>query len=323
MASRSNQVNETLLKLQPNAVSHSSTLADLYWYVRIIEAGGFSAAAEQAGVGKSSLSRRIAQLERQLNVQLLNRSARLCAMTTVGEHVYRHALDMISALDAALRAARESVEMPGGLLKLAVPSSLADWALKMMADFQQSHPQVQFALTLEDGQIDLAAQRLDLALTLDNIPNMSSSIVARPLAELEMAIVGTPTLLARLGHPTKLSAVAESALLTSGTPALPAPWNLATTARAIGNPALIVDSTQALLSAARAGLGLAYLTRHACSVYLATNELSPACQSETLRSATLYAITPPHKGITSTTRYLIDQIRDSLRAKPQAGIKAI
>lgn len=323
MLDRSSQTNARFHKQQPQAVTQVSLLGDLYWYVRVIEAGGFSAAAEQTGVGKSSLSRRLTQLERQLNVQLLNRSARMCAMTTIGEQVYRHALDMITALDAALRAAQESAEMPRGLLKLAVHSSLAEWTLNMMADFQQSHPQVQFALTLEEGQIDLATQRLDLALTLDNIPDMSSSIVARPLAELEMIIVGAPALLARLGHPTKLSAVPDSALLTSGNPTLPTPWNLANGVRAITHPALVANSTQALLSAARAGLGLAYLPRHTCSTYLATKELLPGCPDETLRCATLFAITPPHKGITFTTRYLIDQIRDSLSTAPQEGIKVV
>ncbi|SDE96854.1 LysR family transcriptional regulator [Phytopseudomonas seleniipraecipitans] len=323
MTRRSNQTNDALLKQQPNPASQAAVLTDLYWYVQIIEAGGFSAAAEQTGVGKSSLSRRIAHLERQLKVQLLNRSARLCAMTTIGEQVYRYALDVISSLESAMRAAQESTDTPSGLLKLAVPSAMASWMLATMADFQKLHPRVQFSLTLEDGQIDLATQRLDLAFTLDAVPEMSSSIVARPLAELEMVIVGTPAVLARLGHPSTLNGIPDGALLTTGTPARPAPWKLVKGDKTISHPALIVDSSQTLLSAARAGLGLAYIARHTCSAHLAVKELLPSCQSEALRPAKLYAITPPHKGITSTARYLIDHIKASFSTALPDGVRVI
>ncbi|MDH1262099.1 LysR family transcriptional regulator [Pseudomonas sp. GD03944] len=323
MSERSYQTNEPLPRQQPQAVTQAGLLSDFYWYVRVIEAGGFSAAAEQTGVGKSSLSRRIAQLERQLDVQLLNRSARLCTMTTIGEQIYRHALDMINAMEAALRSAQESAESPGGLLRLAVPSALSDWALGAMAAFQRSHPRVQFALILQDSPVDMAGQRLDLALTLDNIPDMSASVVARPLAALKMAIVGSPPLLARLGHPKRLNGVPDGALLTNGTPELPSPWVLAGGVRTLVQPALIVDSTQTLLKAARAGLGLAYLPLYTCSRYVDTQELLPACVEETLPSATLYAMTPPHKGITSTARSLIEHIRESLKASPQDGIRVI
>lgn len=323
MSRRMNQTNDMLPKQQPAAASQAGVLADLYWYVQIIEAGGFSAAAEQTGVGKSSLSRRIAHLERQLKVQLLNRSARLCAMTTIGEQVYRHALDMINALDAAMRAAQDSTEAPSGLLKLAAPSALANWLLTTLADFQKLYPRVQFALTLEDGQIDLATQRLDLALTLGDIPEMSSSIVARPLAELEMAIVGTPCVLARLRHPQTLAGVCDSTLLTTGSPTRPAPWKLAKGTRTINHPALIVDSSHMLLNAARAGLGLAYLARHTCAAQLASRELVLGCEGEMLQPIMLYALTPPYKGITSTARCLIDHLRASLKSSPQEGMQVI
>ncbi len=298
-------------------------LVDLYWYVQVVEAGSFSGAAERTGVATSSLSRRIAQLERSLHVQLLSRSTRLFSMTTLGEQVYRHAVEMVTAMEAALLSALESHDTPSGLIKLAAPSALADWSLETMADFQRHHPKVQFSLQLGDELPDLGAMRLDLALTLQTASSASSAIVSRPLAELEMIIVGTHALLRQLGHPQTLEGVEDGRLLTLGTNNLHQPWLLAEGIRTIFKPALIADSTQTLLKATRAGLGLACVPRFACSADLASGALQVACPRQALPPATLYALTPPHKGIIPTARQLIEHVRRALLGHDAAGIVLI
>lgn len=316
-------LNTPSRKQQTQPLTAIRVLGDLYWYVQVVEAGSFSAAANRCGIAKSSLSRRIAQLEQTLDVQLLNRGTRLFTMTTAGEQIYRHALEMIAAMDAAQFFALESSGTVSGLIRLAVPSSLAEWALNTMASFQRSHPRVQFALALEDGFVDLAAQSIDLALTLNEVPSDSSSLVARPLAELTMVIVGTPQLLESLGHPRSLDTVSDSNLLALGCNTLPQAWRLQSGPREIHQPALVAENTQTLLKAARAGLGLAYVPVYACANDLATHGLHRACQNEHLPSATLYALTPPHKGITSTARQLIEHMRQSLISKERQGISLL
>ncbi|MDR8014370.1 LysR family transcriptional regulator [Ectopseudomonas guguanensis] len=298
-------------------------LGDLYWYVQVVEAGSFSGAADRTGVAKSSLSRRIAQLEQALNVQLLNRSTRLFAMTTVGEQIYRHALDMIDSMEAALLCALETTNTASGLIRLAAPSSLSEWTLRTMASFQRNHPKVQFAVIVEDGLLDLAAQRLDLALSLDEIPSDSSTLVARPLARLSMAIVGSPALLNQLGHPQRLEEVNDRHLLTLGINTQPQSWRLQEGIREIRQPALIADNQQTLLEAARAGIGLACLPLYACSEDLAAQRLLCACPREQLPFSTLHALTPPHKGITSTARQLIEHLRQALASKKRQGISLL
>lgn len=315
--------NTTYRKQQLQTNMAARMLGDLYWFVQVVEAGSFSGAADRTGVAKSSLSRRIAQLERALNVQLLNRNTRLFAMTTIGEQIYRHALDMINSMEAALLCALETNNTASGLIRLAAPSSLSEWMLNTMASFQRSHPRVQFALTLEDGSLDLAAQRLDLALSLDEVPADSSTLVARPLAELTMVIVGTPTLLARLGNPKHLGEVSDEHLLTLGTNTLPRPWKLQAGLRDIHQPALLADNTNTLLKAARAGLGLACVPLYACSEDLIEQRLQRACLGEQPCPTILHALTPPHKGITSTARQLIEHMRQRLISKERQGISLL
>ena len=320
---RSTRANIASQKPSPPTATCARLLSDLFWYVQVVEAGSFSGAAERTGIAKSSLSRRIVQLEQSLGVQLLNRSTRLFAMTTVGEQIYRHALEMIAALEAAQHCAQETSDMPGGSIRLAAPSALADWSLGVMAEFQRNHPSVQFALVLEDGIPDLAGLRLDLALSLHEVPSDSTSIVARPLAELALAIVGTPALIASLGHPRQLDEVADHHLLTLANNTLPQAWRLQHGMREIHRPALLAENTQTLFKAARAGLGLACLPHYICRDDLASHELQLACLDEALPSVTLYALTPPHKGITATARHLIEQLRRTLSSKDRQGISLL
>lgn len=323
MNERSPRANTASRKKQSQTSTTARIFSDLYWFVQIVEAGSFSGAAERTSIAKSSLSRRIAQLEQTLDVQLLNRNTRLFAMTTVGEQIYRHALEMIASMEAVQRCALETSGMPGGLIRLAVPSALADWALGVMVEFQRSHPKVQFALLLEDGIPDLVGQRLDLALSLHEVPSDSASIVARPLAELAVGIVGNPVLLANLEHPQHLNSVSDSHLLALSANTQPQAWRLQRGMREIHQPALLAENTQTLLKAARAGLGLAYLPLYACRDDLTADNLQLTCLDEQLPPATLLALTPPHKGITSTARQLIEQMRHTLSSKNRKGISLL
>ncbi|MEK1941829.1 MAG: LysR family transcriptional regulator [Pseudomonas sp.] len=312
MPKRAKSDNQPLPKQQPEAVTRANLLSDLYWFVCVVEAGGFSAAADQTGIGKSGLSRRITDLERQLNAQLLNRSARFCTMTTVGEQIYRYALDLMGTLDIVMLTAQESASTPTGLIKLAVPSALSDWTLAAMASFQRTYPHVQFSLVVHDGPIDLGAKSLDLALTINAVSN-PGNVVARELAELQMIIVASPSLLQQMGQPKDLANVADSFLIATGSASRAEPWALARETRRIVKPALIVECAQTALKAARAGMGLAYVPLHSCRAELATLQLQRACADERVGVVILRALTLPRKGISSATRHFIEHIRETLK----------
>ncbi|MFV0457028.1 MAG: LysR family transcriptional regulator [Pseudomonas sp.] len=297
---------------QQSATGLAAMLGDLYWFIQVVEAGSFSAAAERNGIAKSSLSRRVAQLERQLQVQLLNRSTRLFAITTAGEQIYRYALDMLAAAEAALNFAQDSNDMPGGLLRLSTSSILSGWTLELLASFRQQHPAVQFALTLQDTAVDIASQRLDLALSLNEVPKDSNAIVARPITQLEMGLIAAPSLLAELGQPRRLAKVSDNHLLVLGSPPTAQPWPLRDGIRKVHAPALSAENTHTLMQAACAGLGIACLPLCTCQAELAAGTLQIACPDEALTPVTLYALTPPYKGITNTARQLIAHINQML-----------
>lgn len=122
----------------------ASFLTELYWYTCVVDLGSYSAAAEHAGVAKSSLSRRVVKLEERLGVQLLSRNTRGLTMTSAGEDIYRHALDMLASADAAQISAEENLGTCNGLLRIAIPSILSSWLIGILSGFQKDNPTVQY-----------------------------------------------------------------------------------------------------------------------------------------------------------------------------------
>lgn len=298
-------------------------LSDLYWFTCVIEAGSFSAAASKTGTAKSSLSRRLAQLEQELGVQLINRSSRAFSLTSVGEQVYRHALDMLAAAEAAAHSAQKTLGSPSGTLRLAGPGILSVWLCECLRDFKTQYPQVNYTLMLADGQVELRAQRLDLSLSLGSAPQDSSDIVARPMAHLQNTIVGSPVLVQQLGTPPSTENLTDDVLLTTGTTAAPHAWHFDGRQRAINNPAMCADHCSTLRDAAKAGLGLACLPVYACRDELASGVLIAACPEDQPMPVTLYALTPSYRSTTQTTRYFLEHLRARLSNSEDEGIEAV
>ena len=173
-----------------------------------------------------------------------------------------------------------------------------------------------FALQHDDAPLELASQRLDLALSLDQIPAASGDIVARPGAQLRNLIVASPALLARLGQPQNFDQVGDDYLLSQGSPEAIRPWRLHSGQRQPQHYALLSNNLHSLREAAKAGLGLACLPALACAEELASGALALACPHEHPLPSTLYLLTPSYRGITPTTRSLLLMLNEELLHSP-------
>lgn len=307
-------------KTLSSASAQADMLAELYWFIHVVEAGSISAAANRMGLAKSSLSRHIIQLEKRLNAQLLHRNPRSFSLTTLGERVYRHALEMLSAAEAVEATIQQALGTPNGMLRIAVPSVLNGWLFPLLARFQQAHPTVHFSLQHDDAPLELSPRRLDLALSLDQIPVDSSDIVARPGGELRNLIVASPALLARLGQPQHLDQVDDEYLLSQGSPEVIQPWRLHGRQYQPQRYALVSSNLNNLRDAAKAGLGLACLPALACANDLASGALVLACLQEQPLPSTLYLLTPSYRGITPTIRSLLETLHEELLRSPPSHV---
>lgn len=181
-------------------------------FVRVVELGGFSAAARVFRMTPSAVSKLIARLEARLGARLVNRSTRKLQLTPEGCEFYERAVGVLADLDEAEKAVAAG-SAPRGRLRVNsnVPFGL-HCLLPLVAGFRARFPEVTLDLTLTDQVVDLLEERADVAIRVG--PLTASRLVARKLGESQMAIVAAPTYLERRGIPETVADLARHDLIS-------------------------------------------------------------------------------------------------------------
>jgi DNA-binding transcriptional LysR family regulator len=174
-------------------------------FARVVEEGGFTAAAKALSMTPSAVSKLVARLEARLGSRLVNRSTRKLRLTAEGLTFHERALRVLADLDEAERSVA-ACAVPRGRLRINsnVPFGLHH-LLPLIPRFTALHPQVQVDVTLTDQVIDLLDERAELAIRVG--PLRPSQLVAKKLGDSRMALVASPDYLARRetpGHPDAL-----------------------------------------------------------------------------------------------------------------------
>lgn len=167
-------------------------------FVSVVQAGSLSAAAERIGVPLPTLSRRLRELERQLKVQLLERSVRGTRLTDAGTRLYEHASRGIETLAEAEQAVASDQARLKGRLRLSLPPAFEPW-WQLLSAFQQQHPDIHLHVYTTERRVDLIEDGIDVALRVGAIAH--ESMVARRLLSYRHVLVASPGLVERLGMP--------------------------------------------------------------------------------------------------------------------------
>ncbi|WP_223519681.1 LysR substrate-binding domain-containing protein [Pseudomonas sp. GL-B-19] len=171
-------------------------LNDLYYFAKVVEAGGFAAAGRLLGIPKSRLSRRIAELEERLGARLLQRTTRQLKLTAVGERYLRHCQAMLLEAEMADEAVASMSSEPRGRLRVSCPVGLAHERLPtVIARFLEKYPQVQLEVMLVNRRVDLVTEGVDVALRVRELGDEDPLLVTRRLRQAQMVMVATPEFL--------------------------------------------------------------------------------------------------------------------------------
>jgi DNA-binding transcriptional LysR family regulator len=177
-------------------------LNEIVVFARVVETGSFTAAAQMLGLPKSTVSRKVAQLEERLDARLLQRTTRKLSLTEIGRAYYERCQRIVADIAAAEQLVSELQEAPRGLLRVTAPVDVGGLYLGcIVAEFLRSAPEIQIELVLSDKVFDLVDERLDLALRFGPLPD--SSLVARRLGGIVSYVVAAPSYVARRGSPSK------------------------------------------------------------------------------------------------------------------------
>ena len=160
-------------------------------FVRVVESGSFSAAARLMHLGQPAVSKAVAQLERQLGVQLLLRSAHGLTPTDAGQRYFERVARIVSDAEDADAAARDSTLSLQGRLRVAVPTTFGRIQIvPRLGDFLKEHPRLKMDIELDDRRVDLVAEGIDVAIRVG--PLNDSTMIAKRLARGRRSILATP-----------------------------------------------------------------------------------------------------------------------------------
>jgi len=140
---------------------------DLLIFARVAAAGSFSRAAEQLGLPKSTVSRRVSLLEERLGERLIQRTTRRLTLTDFGRQLLEHARQVAAEVDAVRALSEFRQARPSGRLRVSMPNDFATLLLtEMLAAFVTLHPAVSLELDLSPRRVDLLGENFDLAIRM-------------------------------------------------------------------------------------------------------------------------------------------------------------
>jgi len=171
-------------------------------FVRVVEAGSFSAAARRMGMPKATVSAKVAHLEKSLGLSLLYRTTRRVRVTEAGEEYFRHCAQALREVETAEAALQSAAGKPSGVLKVTAPVDLGHTLLPRIVNaYAARYPDVGVELLVTNRIVDLVAEGIDLAIRPSQVLK-DSSLVARRFFEMGTHLWTSPAYLQRLGTPT-------------------------------------------------------------------------------------------------------------------------
>lgn len=295
-------------------------LNDLYYFVQVVDHGGFAPAGRALGIPKSKLSRRVALLEARLNVRLMQRSTRSFAVTELGQAYYSRCKAMLVEAESAQALIEASQEEPCGTVRLSCPVGLLHAKVDLMlAEFAVLYPGVSIQLHGMNRVADVISEGLDLALRVRPLPlNDTSGLTMRTLAYAEQILVASPSLVARFGMPATPADLASWPSLANGVPMEGHAWNLLGPdgAQAIQrhSPKFVTTDMTTLRRLAVAGVGIVHLPVMMVRRELDAGRLVRLLPDWAPSREIIYAAFPSRRGLIPSVRALLDFLAERFSA---------
>lgn len=288
-------------------------IGTLETFVAVVDAGGFTRAAEKLETTPGAVSRRISALEERLGLRLLNRTTRKLSLTEPGEQYYRDLSNILQALSEAEDRISHHANEPRGTLRVAAPLSFGVRALAAhLPGFTARCPSLRVILDLDDRLVDILSTGADVALRIG--PLADSSLVARQIAEVRRVVCAAPGYLRKRGVPQIPADLTRHSCLHYSNVGLKEEWTLIGENGAevveVDGP-LCANNGDVLREAALGGMGIASLPDFIVAEDLTAGRLQQVLAGYTTRPLPLSALWPSRQFVPAKVRVFVEYLAEA------------
>jgi DNA-binding transcriptional LysR family regulator len=297
-------------------------LDDVAVFVAVVEAGGFTAAARRLGLRKSTVSRRVAQLEARLAVRLLERTTRAVRVTDLGDEYFRRCARAIAQVREADELLSRARAVPSGLLRVATTQAIAETMLPpVAAAFLERYPQARLEVAIAKRAVDLVGEGFDVALRVGG--PVPPGLRRRRIARAALCYCASPAYLAEHGSPGAPADLDAHACVVVGEGDEPSEWPFvgpAGDARKAVRARLRTGSLWLAHHAVRAGLGIGRLPAHLAADDLRRGRLATVLEAFTPPELPLDAVYPGRRAGAPLLSAFLDRLEATVGGHgPRAG----
>ena len=288
-------------------------------FIRVVEAGGISAAADKLGVAKSAVSRRLKELEGHLGVELFHRTTRKMNLTDTGRAFYHQSVRIVEDVIEAEHATSQAHGTLKGSLKIALPSTFGLMHMgPAINEFLQENPQIEFDLDFNDREVDLIQEGFVLAIRIANLPD--SSLIARRLAPIQFVMCASQVYLEQKDTPYSPDELRDHQCLVYSLMRDFEYWHLTDSngreIRVKIQPYLKASTGEFLKDAAIEGLGIILVPSFIAYKEIESGALVPILEDYKLPQIEAYAIYPQTRHLSQRVRAFVDFLAKRFEGTP-------
>lgn len=296
----------------------SDSLQGILPFLSAVDAGSFTRAAQRLQVTTSAIGKSVAQLERRLGVQLLNRTTRSLSLTSEGEAYYAACSMALGHIEEAQALLASRRQVPSGRLRVDLPLAfgrrcVAPVLFEVLRRFPQIVPEVSFS----DRRANLVEERIDLAVRIGELGN-EAGLIARQLFVQRFALCASRAYLERHGQPRDLADLSNHRLAVYGRDGALSPWSVRDEGgrRRTWEPrgAIVLGNGEALLDAVLADVAIAYLPSWLFMDAAQRGELQLIWPERTVEGAPVHALWPKTRQLAPKIRVVVDALVERFAA---------
>lgn len=291
-------------------------LNEMAIFVRVVESGSFTGAAKALGLPKSTVSRKITQLEERLGVRLIQRTTRSLSLTDTGSAYHAHCARILADIEEANIAVTEMQSTPSGTLRITAPVLFGSTVLSnLIAEYMELHPLVNIDLVLSDQMLDLVQDGLDVAFRVGHLED--SSLIGRYLGDVKAILCASPDYIERHGRPTTPSEVSEHQLITvtgrdQWTVKGPDDQEININIK----PRLKVNDYASLNTLTQSGAGISALPILIAATAIKEKKLIPIMCNWPFQTHPIHALYASNRHLSAKVRSFVDFVIEKVRPNP-------